>query len=87
MSDRVTRLFQRFDADVHDRMAVVPADREEVLLLMHGLCQRAALLGFAGGTGPSGVGGERLAPLAASEMVDLILTMRDEAAAKVRKAS
>ena len=83
MSDRVARLFQRFDADVHDRMMatpegpgdhpgpVPPADREEVLLLMHGLCWRAALIGFGS------VGAERLAPLAASEMVDLILEMRD----------
>jgi len=80
MTDRVTRLFQRLDEDVHDRMAFTPATREETLLLMHGLCQRAALLGFAG------VGGERLAPLAANEMVDLIMSMRDDFAAK-RQAS
>jgi hypothetical protein len=72
MSERVIEMFRRMDEDVRDRMLPEPADKEETMMLMLGLCQRAALMAL------SGVGREGMADEAAKQMVRLLLDIRNE---------
>jgi hypothetical protein len=71
VSDRVVAWFDRVDRSVSETWGTDNSTREETVLMMLGLCRRAAMLGLAN------VHAEGLADKAAAQMVDMLLELRD----------